>query len=402
MNKLTLRDIEVKDKRVLVRVDFNVPLDEKTGAITDDTRIRATLPTIKYLIDRGAKVILCSHLGRPKGKVVDGLRLGVVAQRLSQILGQKVEITRDCIGPEVEKVVESLRSGEALLLENVRFHSEEEAGSPSFAQALARLADIFVNDAFGACHRAHASVTGVSKYLPAVAGFLLEKEIKTLGNILENPAYPFAALLGGAKVSDKVSMLQNIMGKVDSVLIGGGMAATFLKAKSCEVGLSLVEEDKLDLAVKLMRNAEKRGVRLLLPVDVVVADELSAEARVKTVSIENISPQMRIVDIGPQTIMNFSEELGGCKTVFWNGPMGIYEIPQFAEGTENMAGLLANLEATTVIGGGSTAEIVTDMGLADKVSFVSTGGGASLSFLGGEKLPGVEVLLDKGSLSGAH
>ena len=402
MDKLALRDIEVEDKRVLVRVDFNVPLDEKTGAITDDNRIRATLPTIKYLIDRGAKVILCSHLGRPDGKVVDRLRLTPVAQRLSQILGQKVEITRDCIGPEVERAVESLKSGDVLLLENLRFHSEEEEGSASFAQALARLADIFVNGAFSASHRAHASITGVPNYLPAVAGLLLEKEVKTLSGILENPAHPFASLLGGAKVSDKVGMVENIMGKVDSVLIGGGLAATFLKAKSYEVGLSLVEEDKLGLAVKLMKDAEKGRVRLLLPVDVVVADKLSAEAKVKTVSIENISPHMRIVDIGPQTIRNFHEELRGCKTIFWNGPMGIYEIAQFAEGTKNMAGLLANLEATTVIGGGSTAEIVTDMGLADKMSFVSTGGGASLSFLGGGKLPGVEALLDKGSLSGTH
>jgi len=402
VDKLTLRDIEVKDKRVLVRVDFNVPLDEKTGAITDDNRIRATIPTIKYLIGQGARVILCSHLGRPGGKVVDKLRLSVVAQRLSQILGQPVGATRDCIGPEVEKAVEGLRGGEVLLLENLRFHPEEEEGAPLFAQALARLADIYVNGAFSASHRAHASITGVPNYLTAVAGLLLEKELNVLGGILTNPAHPFAALVGGAKVSDKVNVLENIMGRVDSILIGGAMAATFLKAKSYEVGLSLMEEDKLDLAVKLMKDAEGSGARLLLPVDVVVADELSAEAKAKTVSVENISPRLRIVDIGPQTIRNFDEELRGCKTVFWNGPMGIYEIPQFAEGTQAMAGLLANLEATTVIGGGSTAEIVIDMGLADKVSFVSTGGGASLRFLGGEKLPGVEALLDKGSLSGAH
>ncbi len=402
MDKLTLRDIEVKDKRVLVRVDFNVPLDEKTGTVTDDNRIRATVPTIKYLIDRGAKVILCSHLGRPGGKVVDMLRLSVVAQRLSQILRQPVRATRDCIGPEVEKAVESLEGGEVLLLENLRFHPEEEKGSPSFAQALARLADVYVNDAFAACHRAHASIAVIANYLPAVAGILLEKELNVLGGILTNPVHPFAALIGGAKVSDKVGMLENIMGKVDCLLIGGAMAATFLKAKSYEVGLSLGEEDKLDLAIKLMKDADGNGVYLLLPVDVVVADELSAEAKAKTVSIENISPNLRIVDIGPQTINNFGKELRNCKTIFWNGPMGIYEIPQFAEGTQAMAGLLANLEATTVIGGGSTAEIVTDMGLADKVSFVSTGGGASLEFLGGGKLPGVEALRNKGSLSGAR
>ena len=395
MDKLTIRDIEVDGKRVLVRVDFNVPLDEKTGAITDDTRIQATLPTIRYLTERKARAILISHLGRPKGKVVDELRLTVVAQRLSQTLGQQVGVATNCIGPEVEKSVESLQSGDVLLLENLRFHSDEETGSASFAQALARLGDIFVNDAFGTSHRAHASIAGIANYLPAVAGLLLEKEVDTLGSILENPAHPFAALLGGAKVSDKVGMLENIINKVDSVLIGGGMAATFLKAKSYEVGLSPVEEDKLDFAVKLMDDAAKRGVRLLFPVDVVVASEFSIEAKVKAVSIENIPLHLRVVDIGSQTIKNFSEELRRCKTIFWNGPMGIYELPQFAEGTKNMARLLTSLGATTIIGGGSTAEVVTEMKLADKVSFVSTGGGASLRFLSGETLPGVEVLLDK-------
>jgi len=395
VDKLTIRDIEVDGKRVLVRVDFNVPLDEKTGAITDDTRIQATLPTIRYLTERKARAILISHLGRPKGKVVDELRLTVVAQRLSQTLGQQVGVATNCIGPEVEKSVESLQSGDVLLLENLRFHSDEETGSASFAQALARLGDIFVNDAFGTSHRAHASIAGIANYLPAVAGLLLEKEVDTLGSILENPAHPFAALLGGAKVSDKVGMLENIINKVDSVLIGGGMAATFLKAKSYEVGLSPVEEDKLDFAVKLMDDAAKRGVRLLFPVDVVVASEFSIEAKVKAVSIENIPLHLRVVDIGSQTIKNFSEELRRCKTIFWNGPMGIYELPQFAEGTKNMARLLTSLGATTIIGGGSTAEVVTEMKLADKVSFVSTGGGASLRFLSGETLPGVEVLLDK-------
>ncbi len=397
MNKLTLRDIGVRDKRVLVRVDFNVPLDEKTGAITDDNRIQATLPTIKYLIHRKARVILISHLGRPGGRVVDKLRLTVIAQRLSQILGKQVGVAVNCIGPEVEKSVARLRDGDVLLLENLRFHSDEEIGSDSFAQALARLGDIFVNDAFGTSHRAHASIVGIANYLPSVAGLLLEKEIKTLGGILENPVHPFVSLLGGAKVSDKVGMLENIMGKVDSLLIGGGMAATFLKAKSYEVGQSLVETDSLDTAVGLIEKAAKNGVRLLLPVDAVVADELSAEAKVETVSIENIPKDKQIVDIGPQTIRDFSQKLQGCKTVFWNGPVGIYEIPRFAGGTKNMAGLLANLKATTVIGGGSTAEIVIGMGLAKKMSFVSTGGGASLRFLGGETLPGVEALLNKGA-----
>ncbi len=395
MEKMTVRDIEVGGKRVLVRVDFNVPLDEKTGAITDDSRIRATLPTIQYLIERGARVILISHLGRPKGKIVDELRLTVLAQRLSQILGQQVGVATNCIGPEVEQSVETLQSGQVLLLENLRFHSDEETGSPSFAQALARLGDVFVNDAFGTSHRAHASIAGIANYLPAVAGLLLEKETNTLGSILKNPVHPFASLLGGAKVSDKVGMLENIMGKVDSLLIGGGMAATFLKAKSYEIGQSLIEADRLGTAAMLMEEATKRGVRLLLPVDVVVADGLGTEAKVKVVPIENIPPHLRIVDIGPQTSKDFSQELQGCKTVFWNGPMGIYEIPQFAHGTQAMARLLASLEATTVIGGGSTAEIVIEMGLADKMTFVSTGGGASLRFLGGRILPGIEALLNK-------
>ena len=395
MNKMTVRDIEVEGKRVLVRVDFNVPLDEKTGEIADDSRIRATLPTIKYLTSRGARVILISHLGRPKGKVVDELRLTVVAQHLSQILGQQVGVATDCIGPEVEKSVASLKSSDVLLLENLRFHSDEETGSASFAQDLAHLADIFVNDAFGTSHRAHASIAGIAHYLPAVAGLLLEKEVDTLGSILENPAHPFAALLGGAKVSDKVGMIENIMDKVDLLLIGGGIAATFLKAKSYKIGLSLVEADRLDTAVELMERAVRNGVHLLLPVDVVVADSLSTKAEFKTVSIDNIPSDLRVVDIGRLTIDSFSRELERCKTVFWNGPMGIYEIPQFAEGTQAMARLLANLKATTVIGGGSTAEAVTEMKLADKMTFVSTGGGASLRFLSGKELPGVEVLVDK-------
>ena len=395
MDKQTIRDIDVSGKRVLVRVDFNVPLDEKTGKITDDSRIRATLPTIEYLIDRGARVILASHLGRPEGKVVDKLRLTVVAQRLSQILGKQVGVTKNCIGSETKKSVASLKSSDVLFLENLRFHSAEERDSAVFARALANLADIYVNDAFGTSHRSHASIVKVTEYLPSVAGLLLEKELKTLGSILENQAHPFGGLLGGAKVSDKVGMLENILNRVDSLLIGGGMAATFLKAKSYEVGLSLIEADRLDTAVRLMEKASRNGVRLLLPVDVIVADGLDAEAKVKVVSIENISPRLRIVDIGPQTIKNFSEELRKCKTIFWNGPMGIYEKPQFAKGTKAMARLLAGLDATTIIGGGSTAEIVIEMKLADRMTFVSTGGGATLRFLSGKTLPGVETLLDK-------
>jgi phosphoglycerate kinase len=396
MNKLTVRDIDVGNKRVLVRADFNVPLDGETGAITDDSRIQATLPTINYLIDRGARVILCSHLGRPKGKVVEKLRLAIVAQRLSQILGRSVEVAPDSIGAEVEKAVAKLEPGDVLLLENIRFHPEEEANDASFAQALARLADIYVNDAFGVSHRAHASVVGVANYLPAVAGLLVEKEIKVLGSILANPRHPFAELAGGAKVSDKLSVLENTMDKVDCLLIGGGMAATFLKAKSYQVGMSLVEHDKIELAAKLMKKEAQRGVHLMLPVDVVIAAEVSAESEAKVVPVGEIPPDWRIVDIGPQTITSFSEELQRCKTIFWNGPMGVYEIAQFAQGTQAMARLLAGLEATTIIGGGSTAEAVTEMKLADKMTFVSTGGGASLRFLGGGKLPGVEALLNRG------
>lgn len=397
MDKLTVRDIDVDGKRVLLRVDFNVPYDEKTGAITDDNRIQATLPIIKYLVEKEAKVVIISHLGRPKGKVVESMRLGTVAKRLSELLGQPVGMTRDCIGPEVENTVAELKGGQVLLLENLRFHPEEEAGAASFAQALAQLADVYVNDAFAASHRAHASITGVAKYIPAVAGFLVEKEVDTLSSILKNPAHPFVALLGGAKVSDKISMLESIIGKIDSALIGGAMAATFLKAKSFEVGKSLIEADKLDFAIKLMSEAAKRKVRLFLPVDVIAAEELSSEAEVKTVPADEIAPELRIVDIGPRTIKLFSKELQRCKTAFWNGPMGMYETPQFAEGTRKMARLLATLDATTIIGGGSTAEIVADMKLTDKMTFVSTGGGASLEFLSGEPLPGVEALLDRKS-----
>jgi phosphoglycerate kinase len=395
MNKLTVRDIDVAGKRVLMRADFNVPLGGNNGTITDDSRIQATLPTIKYLTGQGARVILCSHLGRPKGKVVEKLRLTVVAQRLSQILGQPVIVANDGIGPEVDRAVAALKPGNVLLLENIRFHPEEEANDDAFARVLARLADIYVDDAFGACHRAHASIVGIAHYLPAVAGLLVEREIKVLEGLLANPSHPFAELAGGAKVSDKIKALENTMDKVDCLLVGGGMAATFLKAKGYEVGRSLVEDDKLDLAAKLMQHAAKRKLPLLLPVDVVAASAVSAEADYNIVTVDKIPPHWQIVDIGPQTIENFSRELRLCQTVFWNGPLGVYEIASFAKGTQAMAKLLAGLKATTIIGGGSTAEIVTSMKLADKMSFVSTGGGASLRFLSGEKLPGIEVLLNR-------
>ena len=398
MDKLTIRDIDVSDKRILVRVDFNVPVDANNGAITDDSRIRAALPTIKYLIKRNARVILISHLGRPGGKYVNELRLTPVAQRLSQILGQQVGVAVDCIGPEVEKSVETLKAGDVLLLENLRFYSDEEAGSTDFAEALARLGDIFVNDAFGTSHRAHASIAGIASFLPAVAGLLLEKEINTLGGLLDNPVHPFASIFGGAKVSDKVGMLNNIMTRVDFLLIGGGMAATFLKARSCDVGSSLVEDECVDIAARLIEDAARSGTRLMLPVDVLVADELNAEFRGEVVPVDNIPPEKKIVDIGPQTIKDFIRELKSSRTVFWNGPVGVEEIPQFARGTQELAKLLSGLKATTIIGGGSTAEVFSAIGLADKVTFVSTGGGASLKFLGGEELPGVVALRDRGTL----
>ncbi len=395
MNKLTVRDIDVANKRVLVRADFNVPLGGDNGFITDDSRIQATLPTIKYLTEHGARIILCSHLGRPKGRVVEKLRMTIVAQRLSQVLGKSIKVANDGIGPEVDKAVTALKPGDVLLLENIRFHPQEEANDDAFAQTLARLADIYVNDAFGACHRSHASIVGITHYLPAVAGLLVEKEIKVLEGLLANPSHPFAELAGGAKVSDKIKALENTMDKVDCLLIGGGMAATFLKAQGCEVGHSLVENDKLDLADRLMQRAAERQLPLLLPVDVVAAAEMNEETDYDIVAVEAIPPQWRIVDIGPKTIEVFTGKLGRCQTIFWNGPMGVCEIEKFAKGTKAMAKLLSELKATTIIGGGSTAEIVTAMKLADRMSFVSTGGGASLRFLGGEALPGIEALLNR-------
>jgi len=395
MSKKTIRDTDVAGRMVLVRVDFNVPLDEATGTIIDDSRIRAALPTIQYLREQGAKVILCSHLGRPKGKVADKLRLAPIAQRLSQVLGQPVRTTNDCIGPKVAKIAAELENGDVLLLENLRFHAEEEKNDATFARNLASLAELYVNDAFGTSHRAHASVVGVTAYLPAVAGLLLEKEIKELSAIIEHPAHPFAAVLGGAKVSDKVSLIENIMDKVDDILVGGGMAATFLKAKSYETGASLLEAEKITVATELMAKAARSGVNLVLPTDVVLATEISATAKTEIRSVDSIAKDSSIVDIGPATIESFRNRLRKCKTVFWNGPMGIYEIHQFAQGTKAIAKAIAALEATTVIGGGSTADAVADMGLTDQMTFVSTGGGASLEFLSGDTLPGIAVIPDK-------
>jgi phosphoglycerate kinase len=396
MNKKTVSDIDVRGKRVLVRVDLNVPLDEK-GTIADDTRIRAVLPTIKYLTDREAKVILCSHLGRPDGKVVDNLRLAPVAERLSELLDSPVEMARDCIGPEVEEAVERLKEGGMLMLENLRFHPEEERNDPKFAQALARLADIYVSDAFGTAHRAHASTVGVTDHLPAVAGFLMEKEIDVMDKAVNEPVRPFTALIGGAKISDKIGVLEHILERVDSLLIAGGMGATFLKALKYDVGKSSVGEDKVGLAQWLMEKAADKGVHLLLPTDVVVADRFDPHARSKTVPVTGVPSGWYVMDIGPRTIELFEAKLRKSKTIIWNGPVGVFEFPKFSKGTEAIANLLAGLEATTIIGGGSTAEAVEEMDLVDKMTHVSTGGGASLKFLEGKTLPGVAVLQDKES-----
>jgi phosphoglycerate kinase len=395
VNKKTVRDIEVAGKRVLVRVDFNVPLDKSTGEITNDSRIRAALPTIKYLIENGARVILCSHLGRPKGAVEPELSLAPVGKRLSELLGQPAKAADDCIGPKAEEAAAALEDGEILILENLRFHPEEEKNDPEFAKSLASLADIYVNDAFGTAHRAHASTAGVAKYLPAVSGFLMEKELEFLGKALVDPECPFAMIVGGAKVSDKITMLENILPKVDALIIGGGMANTFLKAHGLDVGKSKVENDQLDVAQCLTVMAEEQDIPILLPSDVVVAKEFEAESPSQTVPVDEVPEDWMILDIGPETVSFFSEAIERCRTVVWNGPMGVFEFPAFANGTKGIASLLAGLGGTTIIGGGDSAAAVEELGLADKMTHVSTGGGASLEFLEGKTLPGVAALLDK-------
>ena len=391
MDKKTIRGINVTGKRVLVRVDFNVPQD-KAGNITDDTRIRAALPTIQYLRDKGARVILCSHLGRPKGKVAEEFRLTPVARRLSELLGAPVVNTSDCIGPEVEKAVAGMKPGDVVLLENLRFYAQEEANDPVFARQLAGLAEVYVNDAFGTAHRAHASTEGVTHYLPAVAGLLMERELNFLGKALSAPTRPFVAILGGAKVSDKIGVIENLLPQVDQLIVGGGMANTFLKAQGYEVGDSLLEADKLDLAKDLLKRG---GKKLLLPVDVVIANAFAADAKHQVVPVDKVSAGWRILDIGPQSVTRFSAVLKTAKTVVWNGPMGVFEFPAFAAGTVAIAKALADTGATTIIGGGDSAAAVERAGVADKMTHISTGGGASLEFLEGRVLPGVAALQDK-------
>ena len=390
MDKKTVRDVALKGKRVLMRVDFNVPMAE--GAVTDDKRIRAALPTIQYVLDQGASLILMSHLGRPKGGPDPEFSLKPAAEVLAKLLGKPVKMAPDCVGPEVEAMAWSLRPGDVLMLENVRFHKEEEKNDPAFAGKLAKLGEIYVNDAFGSAHRAHASTEGVARYLPAVSGFLMEQELAYLSQATENPARPYVAILGGAKVSDKIAVIENLLAKCDRLLIGGGMANTFLVAKGYNMADSLVEAEAIETAKRLLAGA---GDKLVLPVDAVVADRFDADAASQVVDVDKVPAGWRMLDIGPKSVAAFSKALQGAKLVVWNGPMGVFEFPRFAEGTFAIARLLASSGATTVIGGGDSASAVKKAGVARQMSHVSTGGGASLEFLEGKVLPGVAALNDK-------
>lgn len=394
MKKKCITDVDLTGKRVLMRVDFNVPLDDKLN-ITDDTRIKAVLPTIKYVLDQDAELILMSHLGRPKGKVKDEFRLTPIAQRLSKDLGKPVLKLDDCIGPGVEEKVKAMKKGDVILLENVRFHPEEEKNDPEFSKKLASLGEVFVNDAFGSCHRAHASVEGVTKYLPSVAGFLLEKEIEYFEKVLKDPAKPFSLILGGAKVSDKISVIENMLDLVDFIFIGGAMAYTFLRSRRIWAGSSRVEEDKIDVASSIFEKAVKRNTSIILPEDHIVADKIAADANVRYVDDIGIQDGLIGLDIGPKTIEKFKDMLRDSKTVVWNGPLGYFELAPFKKGTEEIANFITGLDATTVIGGGDTAAAIKQLGLESKVSHVSTGGGASLEYMEGKTLPGIAALNDK-------
>jgi phosphoglycerate kinase len=396
MDKLTIRDVDVAGKRVFVRVDFNVPLAD--GKVTDDSRIRAAIPTITALLNAGARVVLASHLGRPDGKVQDGLRLRPVGERLTQLIRRNVPVTGDALGLGTEDAVKRLRPGELLLLENLRFHVEEEANDPAFAAALASYADIYVNDAFGTAHRAHASTVGIAKLLPAYAGLLMEREIEMLSKLLENPDRPFAAILGGAKVSDKIKVIDHLLTKVDLLILGGGMANTFLLAQGKAIGKSLAEPDRVDDARRILSAAANNGVRIVLPVDVIVAKEVTRGTEYKTLRAEKIPASWHIVDLGKDSQELILDALGDVRTVFWNGPLGVFEIPSFAHGTKAVARMLADRAdegVTVVVGGGDSVAAVTQQGLAERMTHISTGGGASLEFLEGRELPGVTVLLDR-------
>lgn len=395
MNKRTLEDIQVTGKKTLVRVDFNVPLDKERN-ITDDTRIRAALPTIRYLLDQKAKVILMSHLGRPKGEGFESdYSLAPVAERLSELLKLEVKMAKDVIGENAKELVENLKEGEVVLLENLRFHKAETKNDPEFARTLASFGEIYINDAFGTAHRAHASTEGVAHYLPSAAGYLLKKELEVLGKALDNPDRPFVAILGGAKVSDKIGVIKNLINKVDTLIIGGGMAYTFFKAKGYEIGASLLEEDKVDLAADLIKQAESKGVKLLLPIDTVVAKEFKNDTEYKVVSSKEIPAGWQGLDIGPDACKEFGEAILNAKLVVWNGPMGVFEMPNFAKGTAAIADYMSRCSGITIIGGGDSAAAVEQLGYADKMTHISTGGGASLEFLEGIELPGVAALDDK-------
>lgn len=395
MDKKTIRDIDVAGKKVIVRVDFNVPL--KDGEITDETRIQAALPTIKYLLEQNAKVILCSHLGRPKGEVKPEFSLAPVAKRLQELLpNNKVVFAKDVIGESADEAVKNIQNGEVVLLENLRFHKEETKNDPEFAKKLASYADIYVSDAFGTVHRAHASTAAIAQYLPAVAGFLIEKELQFLGNALENPVRPFVAILGGAKIADKIGVIDNLFTKVDSLIIGGGMANTFIAAQGIDMKASLVDNDSIEVAKELLAKAKMKGVKILLPSDVIAADRFDNDAKTVMVPVENIPDGYMALDIGPSTRLIFAEEISKAKTIVWNGPMGVAEMSAFAGGTRAVAEAMANAEdAITIIGGGDSAAAVKALGFGDKMSHISTGGGASLEFLEGKELPGVAALNDK-------
>lgn len=395
MNKKTVKDIDVNGKKVLVRCDFNVPIDSETGKITDNRRIRAALPTIQYLLDHNAKVILCSHLGRPKGEFNLKYSLKPVAEELSKLLNKDVKLAKDVIGESAKELTSNMKEGDIVLLENVRFHKEEEQNDPEYSKALASMAEIYVNDAFGTAHRAHSSTTGVADYLPAVSGFLIEKELEFLGGALENPKHPFVAILGGAKVSDKIGVIENLLDKVDALIIGGGMAYTFYKAQGHHIGTSICEEDKLDLAKSILEKAQEKGVKLLLPVDNHVSSEYSNNGEDKIVDSTEIPDGFMGLDIGPKTIEKFEEAVKDAKTVVWNGPLGVCEFDKFATGTKAVATMLSKLDAITIIGGGDSAAAIEKLGLADKMTHISTGGGASLEFLEGKTLPGIACLQDK-------
>lgn len=395
MAKKTIRDIDVSGKKVLVRCDFNVPQDLETGKITDNRRIKGAIPTIQYLIDNNAKVILCSHLGRPKGEVNEKYSLKIVAEELSNLLGKEVKLAKDIVGESAKELVANMKDKDIVLLENVRFDAREEKNDKEFSKELASLADIYVNDAFGTAHRAHSTTAGVAEFLPAVSGFLIEKEIKFLGDALQNPERPFVAILGGAKVSDKIAVIENLLEKVDKLLIGGGMAFTFLKAEGHKIGKSICEEDKLDLARELLEKAKQKNVEIVLPIDSNVTTEYSNDTENKIVHSQDIPDGWEGLDIGPDTIAKFKEILRDAKTVMWNGPLGVCEFSKYEVGTKEIATELGNIDAVTIIGGGDSAAAIEKLGLADKMTHISTGGGASLEFLEGKVLPGIDCLLDK-------